>query len=324
MKVIFYEAFAEETERLGYYLQTHSGIKAEFTQKTIQECSLLNETPPASVISIRNQSEIPVAWSQHLAGILTRSTGFDHIKDYWRACDRKVPSAYLPLYCNRAVAEQSMLLWMALLRKLPRQLKQFNDFDRNGLTGIEAFGKTLVVVGVGNIGKEVVAIGQGLGMKVIGVDIVKKHPTVTYLPIEEALPQADIIVCCMNLTIKNRSYFSRRRLALAPPEAIFINTARGELSPSGGLLELLEEGRLRGVGIDVYNEEKTLAVALREGTEAQGKEAQATLALSRRPDVICTPHNSFNTIEGLERKSAQSIEQLLHLQKHETFLWPVP
>ncbi len=324
MIVFFYEAFAEEKERLGHYLRPHSGIEAQFTQKTIQEHSLENEAPPAPIISIRNQSKIPPGWSQHLAGILTRSTGFDHIKDYWRECGREVPSGYIPLYCTRAVAEQSMLLWMALLRKLPQQKKQFHAFDRNGLTGVEAFGKTLVVVGVGNIGKEVVEIGQGLGMKVIGVDIVKKHPALTYLPIEEALPQAGIIVCCMNLTMENRGYFSRRRLALAPPEAIFINTARGELSPSGVLLELLEEGRLKGVGIDVYNEESTLSVALRGGTEASGRENQATLALSRRPDVICTPHNSFNTIEGLERKSRQSIEQLIHFQKHETFLWPVP
>lgn len=324
MKIIFYEAFAEETERLGYYLQPHSGIEAEFTQKTIQEYSPENEAPPAFIISVRTQSNIPVSWSQNLEGILTRSTGYDHIKAYWRTSGRNVPSAYLPLYCNRAVAEQSMLLWMALLRKLPQQKKQFNTFDRNGLTGFEAFGKTLVVVGIGNIGREVVRIGEGLGMKVYGVDIVRKHPDVAYLPIEEALPKADIIVCCMNLTLENRGYFSRQRFADVSPEAIFINASRGEMSPSHVLLELLEEGRLRGVGLDVYNEENTLAVALRQGTDPPGEEAQATLALSRRSDVICTPHNAFNTGEGLERKSGQSIEQLVHFQKHGVFKWPVP
>ncbi len=299
MKVIFYEAFAEEAERLAHYLPSY--IPAVFTDKTIQEYHKDSEALPAPVISLRTQSEIPPSWGGELKGILTRSTGFDHIKDYWRKCGREVPSGYLPLYCNRAVAEQAMLLWMALLRKLPRQQKQFHSFHRDGLTGAETRGKTLVVVGVGNIGHEVVRIGEGLGMKVIGVDIVKKHPAVTYLPIDEAMSQADIIVCCMNLTMENRGYFSCHRLAHAPTGAIFINISRGELSPSGVLLELLQENHLGGVGLDVYNEESTLAVALREGTKVQGKEAQATVALSRRPDVICTPLNSFYTIEGLER-----------------------
>ena len=161
-------------------------------------------------------------------------------------------------------------------------------------------------------------------MKVYGVDIVKKHPDVTYLPIEDALPKADILVCCMNLTDENHGYFSRRRLSAAPKGVLFINTARGEMSPSTTLLELLEEGRLGGVGLDVYNEENKLAVALRGGKEATGKEAQATLELSRNANAICTPHNSFNTMEGLERKSSQSIEQLVHFREHGVFKWAVP
>ncbi len=321
MQVFFYEAFEEEAQRLSHYLPAQ--LKAGFTQKTIQEYSDQHAPPPAPIISVRTQSEIPESWSQKLTGIITRSTGFDHIKAYWKKCGREVPSGYLPLYCSRAVAEQAMLLWMALLRKLPRQKEQFHAFNRNGLTGQEALGKTLVVVGVGNIGREVVRIGEGLGMKVYGVDIVKKHPEVTYLPIDEAMQQADIIVCSMNLTPENRGYFSRQRFESAPQGTLFINISRGETSPSATLLELLDEGRLGGVGIDVYNEENNLAVALRGGTAEIGKEAQATLALARRPDVICTPHNSFNTIEALERKSAQSIEQLIHFNKHGAFQWPV-
>ena len=67
-----------------------------------------------------------------------------------------------------------MLMWMALLRKLPQQIQNFATFYRDGITGSECQGKTLLVVGVGNIGSEVARIGQGLGMNVLGVDIRSK------------------------------------------------------------------------------------------------------------------------------------------------------
>ena len=100
-----------------------------------------------------------------------------------------------------------MLLWMALLRKLPRQVRQFHEFHRDGLTGPECQGKTLAVVGVGNIGHEVCAIGRALGMNVLGVDRDPRHADVDYATIEQALAQADVIVCAMDLNDSNRGYF---------------------------------------------------------------------------------------------------------------------
>ena len=76
------------------------------------------------------------------------------------------------------------------------------------------------------------------------------------------------------------------------------------------------------MGLDVYDAEPQLAVALRGGDIAAN--AASIMALRARPDVICTPHNAFNTNERVERKAAQSVEQLLHLRRTGTFLWPVP
>jgi hypothetical protein len=82
LDVFFYEAFQEEVEALKRYLPTN--IEAEFTWKTIQEQG--DREPPASVISIRTQSVIPTSWAAKLSGILTRSTGYDHIKAYLQEC----------------------------------------------------------------------------------------------------------------------------------------------------------------------------------------------------------------------------------------------
>ena len=81
----------------------------------------------------------------------------------------------------------------------PAQLEQFDAFRRDGLTGTECAGRTLLVVGVGRIGREVVRIGEGLGMRVLGVDI------------DKGLPFGDVIVCAVNLTDENAGYFDRAR-----------------------------------------------------------------------------------------------------------------
>ncbi|MBW8001961.1 MAG: hydroxyacid dehydrogenase [Planctomycetes bacterium] len=320
LDIFFYEAFEEEAEALKRYLP--GDISAGFIFKTIQESG--DAEPGGAVISIRTQSVIPTSWSSKISGILTRSTGYDHIKSYLQKCGRFVGSGYLPLYCGRAVAEQAILLSMALLRKLPQQVEQFSSFHRDGLTGRECQGKNLLVVGVGNIGYEVVKVAGALGMNVAGVDIVERHSAVKYVSIEEGIAQADIIICAMNLTSENIAYFNYRLLKKSNPGVIFVNVARGEFSPSADLLKLLDEGRLSAVALDVFNNEPELAVSLRTNAASDDNEIKATLELAKRPNVILTPHNAFNTSESVDKKASQSIEQIKHFLEHGNFKWSVP
>jgi len=319
-EVYFYEAFAEEERELRRFLPPD--MRAGFTWKTVQEAN--DAAPPAPIISIRTQSRIPPAWAEKLRGILARATGYDHLLRYRRECGRDIAAGYLPLYCARAVAEQAALLWMALLRKLPRQVEQFSRFHRDGITGRECERRRLLVVGVGHIGSEIVRVAQGLGMDVRGVDIVRKHDFVRYTTIDDGLPWAEVIVCAMNLTPENEGYFNYSRLKRARPGAVFVNVARGEHSPATDLLRLMDEGHLAGVGLDVFEEEAEVAVALRRGCAGASPRVRAALALSERPNVICTPHNAFNTAEAVERKARQSAEQISHFLRHGAFLWAVP
>jgi D-lactate dehydrogenase len=329
MDVFFYEAFDEEIEALRQHLP--AAIGAGFTGKTIQEAG--DAEPPARLISIRTQSVVPQGWGSKLSGIVSRTTGYDHLVNL------KIPCGYLPAYCSRAVAEQAMLFWMALLRKFPEQTAHFPRFDRNGLTGRECVGRKLLVVGVGNIGSEIVRIGLGLGMDVRGVEILQKHPIVDYVSIDEGLPWADVIVCAMNLTADNAGYFSYHRLKQAKRGVIFVNVARGEHSPTADLVRLLDEGHLGGLALDVYERESELAAELRseglagavsgrEGVKAGcGGDADPTMwvrNLAGRPNVILTPHNAFNTRESVERKARQTIQQIEEFMKTGRFLWPGP
>ncbi|OGV74153.1 MAG: hydroxyacid dehydrogenase [Lentisphaerae bacterium RIFOXYB12_FULL_65_16] len=318
--VCFFEAFEEEAAALRRYLPPD--VRADFTAKTIQEAG--PRTPPARIISIRTQSLIPPGWAAAVGGILSRSTGFDHLTAYREATGVAMPCGYLPLYCARAVAEQALLLWLGLLRRLPLQLRQFQEFHRDGLTGRECDAKTLLVVGVGNIGHEVARVATGVGMRVLGVDLVRKWPEIDYVRIEEGIRQADVIVSAMNLTSLNRGYFNRELLAKVRRGTLFVNISRGELAMVSDLLELLDDGHLGGVGLDVYDAEPELAVSLRTGQPSANPTVQATLELARRPDVICTPHNAFNTAESVDRKAEQSVQQVRQFLATGTFLWPIP
>ena len=299
-----------------------ASVQCGYTWKTIQE-DMLRDTPPAPVISIRTQSVIPDSWANTLTAILTRSTGYDHVVKYSKR-NAPIPSGYLPLYCSTAVAEQAMLFWMALLRKFPRQIEQFSTFHRDGLTGRECTGKNLLVVGVGNIGMEIVRLGTLLGMNVSGVDIEEKHESVAYVSFDEGAKNADIVVCSMNLTEENERYFDYKKLKKLKPGTIFINIARGELSPCADLLKLIEEQHLGGLALDVYNEEGLLAVSLRGHATAHSEDIESIKKLQHFPNVILTPHNAFNTTESVDRKAEQSVRQTTSFLRSGSFIWNVP
>ncbi|MCK5149248.1 hydroxyacid dehydrogenase [bacterium] len=318
MDVFFYEAFKEEAELIRQYLP--NDLHAGFTDKTIQEYA---QNVPAPIISTRTQSIIPFDWQSELTAILTRSAGFDHITRYLNQSSNDISCGYLPQYCVRAVAEQAMMLWTALLRKLPMQLSNFARFKRDALTGQECKDKTLLVVGVGNIGHEIATIGKALEMKVLGVDVVEKHEDIKYVLIDDGLSKANVIVCAMNLTQDNQGFFNYDLLKNANPNAVFVNIARGELSPSEDLLRLLNDQLLAGIGLDVYDHESELAVSLRNSTPSNDNRVKAALELAKLPQVILTPHNAFNTIQSVQRKSKQSIQQITHFLEHGKFLWPV-
>lgn len=317
LDVFFYEAFEEEAIAIKKHLPKN--IKAGFSYKTIQEIN--SECPCSKIISVRTQSIIPEFWSKKICGILSRSTGYDHILKYLKKTNTKIPWGYLPLYCNRAVAEQALLLWLALYRKLFIQKNNFNTFQRNGISGFEQKNKNLLVVGVGNIGYEICKIGKGLEMNVSGVDIIKKHNDINYIDISEGLKKADIIVCSMNLTEKNIDYFNYTKLKNAKKGCVFINISRGEISPSKDLLQLIKEKHLSGLALDVYNNEPILADALRNRITTKNQDVLATIELSKYSNVITTPHNAFNTFESVERKAKHSVEQIEYFLKKKKFLW---
>jgi D-lactate dehydrogenase len=317
LDVFFYEAFEEEAAELTRLLGKSCSF--DCSTKTIQELSHIK--PPASLISIRTQSKVPLEWSDSIDGVLSRSTGYDHLIAYRSAIKKPLPLGFLDEYATRAVAEQAILLAFALLRKLPAQMGNFAAFERDGLTGSECPGKNLLVIGVGRIGSEICTIGRSLDFAVKGVDIVRNNKDVEYISKEEGIRWADVIVCSMNLTEENRHYFNYDLMKNAKTGSLFVNIARGELSPVRDLTRLLDEKLLGGVGLDVYEDESVLGVALRNPQANASPVVKEIKRLAAYPNVILTPHNAFNTMEAVKRKAQMSVEQVHHFLKHKDFIW---
>lgn len=327
---VFYEAFQEEEILLRRFLP--SANKYLFTRKTIQESG--DEFPCAGIISTRTQSKIPLKWFSSIDAVFTRSTGYDHLDDYLKKTDLDFDAGYLPDYAGRAVAEQAMMLWTCLLRRLNFQKELFDSFKRDGLTGNEIKGKNILLVGVGRIGSEIVDIASSLSMNVFGHDLIekselKKKYGLKYLSLEKGIKKADIIVCALPLTTLTKSMLNYDLLKSARKNSVFINIARGEISPSADLLKLLEENIFSGLALDVFEYEKELALHFRDDVKissfppAVQKSIKAVIKMMNDQRVIFTPHNAFNTSESTERKSFQTAENIKNYIRQGRFITPV-
>jgi D-lactate dehydrogenase len=318
--IVFYEAFDEEQKAIKKHLPDN--IRAAYTPKTIQEAK--EKITPARIISIRTQSYVPLSWVKNLDGILTRSQGYDHLLAFRQDAGSVVACGYLGGYCARAVAEHAILMMMALMRKLKQQIRQFRSFARDGLTGGECQGKQLLVIGVGNIGAEAVALAKGLNMAVRGVDIAPGLAGLDYVSLPRGLAWADAAICALPLTGQTVNMLDYAAFQSAKPGLTFINIARGEISPVKDLKRLLDEGILGGIGMDVYPQEGVLADSLRAGKDETAPETRDILKLAQDERVIFTPHNAFNTQEALERKAALTSAAIVSFLKERTFPHPVP
>lgn len=318
--VFFFEAFDEEEKALRHHLP--QDIRAQFTAQTIQEAGL--KKSPSAIISIRTQSVIPKNWSSSLKAVFTRSTGYDHILVTRREIGLSASCGCLADYCSRSVAEQAVLMVMALLRKLNLQQKHFNNFNRDGLTGLDIYGRNVLVVGVGHIGKNIVDIVRGLRANVKGVDAKQNVKDLHYVPLLDGIRWADVIVCAALLNKETDGMLNYEALRQSKKGCVLVNVSRGEITPIPGLEKLMKEKILGGLGMDVFPDEARMAQALREKKKSVQGSASGIQRLKKHDNVIFTPHNAFNTADAVERKAKETIEGLRVFLKSGKFPNPVP
>lgn len=245
--------------------------------------------------------------------ITTRSTGYDHIS-LEEANKRGVKVGFVPAYGEHTVAEFVFALLLVLFRKMfeaHELVVKEGGFSSEGLSGRDLAGKTIGVLGTGKIGKNVIRIAKGFGMKVVAFDVYPDQKFAeevgcTYMSLEEALAVSDIITLHLPETEETHHILNKEMVEKMKRGMTIINTARGSLIETEALVWGLKEEIILAAGLDVLDEEGYVADEMRLlGSQHPKHEELKTLLLNHylidHPRVIITPHNAFNTVEALER-----------------------
>ncbi len=190
-------------------------------------------------------------------------TGLDHIdQDYCKENNILIRNA--SGYATQAVAELAVGLMLDVYRKITEFDKATRQLGtRNNILGRELRGKTVAIIGTGAIGLATAKILQAFGCKLKAYSRTQRQEAkamgIEYLSLEEAVKQADIISLHTPLTKDTQNLISKEILSLCKPSAILINTARGAVIDNLALANALNENRISGAGIDVYEKEPPLA-----------------------------------------------------------------
>lgn len=233
--------------------------------------------------------------------IALRSAGYNHV-DLAAAKHLGLAVVRVSAYSPHAVAEHAVALILALNRRLHRAYNRTREgnFSLHGLTGFDLHGKTVGVVGTGQIGATFARIMAGFGCKLLAYDPYPNPELLalgaTYLELPELLRQAQIISLHCPLTEQTQHLINSQSLGQLQPGAMLINTGRGALIDTPALIEALKDGQLGYLGLDVYEEEAQLFFEDRSDLPLQDDVLARLLTF---PNVIVTAHQAFLTREAL-------------------------
>ena len=190
--------------------------------------------------------------------ICEAGTGYNNIA-LDAAAERGIKVCNVPAYGSHRVAHTAVMLMLNLASTMQMQIKMLARGDRSNFTDhlkvphVELNGKTIGVVGTGNIGRQVIRIAQAMDMKVL-CHARRQHrdeENLRYVSLEELLRESDFITLHCPLTAETRHMINEETLAMMKPTAFLINAARGALVDEPALIRALQNGQIAGAGLDV-------------------------------------------------------------------------
>lgn len=247
-------------------------------------------------IAIDDHSYMPtplVAQCPDLKHIVFLGTGPASYMNVGELNERGIKVHIIKGYGDTAVAEHTIALIWACARDIARMDREVRRGVWTPHEGVQLLGKTLGVIGLGGIGREVARIGKGMGMNVIGWNRTKRPEVeVPLVDIDTLLARADIV--SMNLTLgdETRGFLSVERIARMKKGAIYVNTARGALADEAALIEALQRGHIRHAGLDVFHNEPL----------------SPDHALAKLENVTLSAHAAFRTPEASETLLRRAID----------------
>ncbi len=225
--------------------------------------------------------------------------GLDKI-DLQAATDLRVPVLFTPGVNHTTVAEHTFALMLAAVRNLVVEANHVAQGRWTRITGTELCGKTLAIVGLGRIGREVAIRASAFGMRLIGhgrhwdEDFARQCGIVRVEALDDLLRQADVVSLHTKLTAQTRHLINSRNIGLLRPGAVIVNCARGELVELGALVKALKCGALLAYAADVLDQEPP----------------PPDYPLLGLPNVVITPHIGSRTHESVQRQATCAVENL--------------
>jgi len=237
-------------------------------------------------IALDDHSYMPtdlVAQCPSLKHVVFLGTGAASYMNVAELAARGVTVHAIKGYGDTAVAEHTIALMFAAARDIARMDGEVRGGKWTPQEGVQLLGKTLGVIGLGGIGREVARIAAGIGMQVIAYN----RTPLTDAPcplvdIDALLARADVVSLNLVLNDETRGFLNRERIARMKRGALLVNTARGALADEAALIEALQSGHIRHAGLDVFHAEPL----------------KADHPLAKLTNVTLTSHAAFRTEEA--------------------------
>ena len=226
--------------------------------------------------------------------------GLDKIAvDY--VTEKKIPLTFCPGVNHTTVAEHTFALLLALSRQLITEANHCADGEWVRLTGNEIMGKTISIIGMGRIGKEVAIRAKAFGMKAVGFDLywdeefAREYEVTRCENIEEALNSGEVVSLHVNLTEETRDLINAESISQMKDGVIILNCARGEIVNSDDLAHALNRKKVGGYGADVLDIEPP----------------PSDHPILRAKNTVITPHIGSRTYESVQRQAGMAAENLI-------------
>ncbi|MDB0030888.1 phosphoglycerate dehydrogenase [Opitutales bacterium] len=232
--------------------------------------------------------------------------GLDKI-DVGYVTEKKIPLTFCPGVNHTTVAEHTFALLLALSRQLITEANYCAAGEWVRLTGNEIMGKTISIIGMGRIGKEVAIRAKAFGMKAVGFDLywdekfAREYNVKRCENIEEALNAGEVVSLHVNLTDETRDLINAESILKMKDGVIILNCARGEIVNSSDLADALNGEKVGGYGADVLDIEPP----------------PSDHPILRAKNTVITPHIGSRTYESVQRQAGMAAENLILALKGE-------
>lgn len=305
----------QENQHLGhelvYFDLLLNATTAEMCKQFDAVCVFVNDDLSAAVLQKLKD--------QGVRYIALRCAGFNNV-DLLAAKALQLPVVRVPAYSPEAVAEHTIALILTLNRKTHRAFNRVRErnFALNGLLGFNLHGKTVGLVGTGQIGLATAKILKGFGCQLLAHDPYPNEEFLTldghYVSLETLYQQSNIISLHCPLTEESHHLINQHAIEAMKPGVMLINTSRGGLVDTPALITGLKNRKISALGLDVYEQESQLFFHDHSGEIIDDELFERLLTF---PNVMITGHQGFFTEEALSQISSTTLNNLEQLAKGE-------